>query len=160
MAIKLTYKDLDYQIFNQAIVKISRHAFKNALVGYNAAKIWRKLKTELETAQDVYTKMLKQFANLDANGQFAPRKDETGADVPGTFTIKEGKEKEWAEAIKNYQTVSFELPCHQIRIDQLEDVGLTPLEMVALEAVIVDTAATETAAATATATATTTTNAA
>lgn len=131
MSFKLTNRQLKDPAFNQALAKLGAFGFKNAKTAYNVAKVIRKVTQEGAIVQELYTKLIKQYAELDEQGLIKPLPDK-----PGTFQIKEGSVEEWQKAMDDLLALEFEVPCHKINIDDLDSVGLTATDMAALDVML------------------------
>lgn len=135
MAVKLTYKMIQDRNFVAGLGKLANFGgFKDQKLAYNVAKLIRKWEVEVLTAQELYIKLVKQFAVVDENGNL--KTPEGGA--PGSFEIPDGKDEAFKTARADFEKVELEIPVHKIRLEQLEGVGITPLEMNAMDALLVD----------------------
>jgi len=65
MSFQLTNRQLKDPAFNQALAKLGAFGFKNAKTAYNVAKVQRPVTAEGAVVQELYTKQIKQYAELD-----------------------------------------------------------------------------------------------
>lgn len=144
--IKINYATMRDPNFVSAINKLSTYSFRNALVGYNVARLIRKQAQEAATNQELYVKMVRRHAVLTETGQFVPKKTIEGADIANTFTLKEGVEEALEKDFQEYIKIEVELPFNHISPEQLEDVGLTPREILAVDMLFKAESASEVAA--------------
>lgn len=131
MSFKLTNKQLKDPAFNQALAKLGAFGFKNAKTAYNVAKVLRTVTSEGAVVQELYTKLIKQYSELDEQGGIKPLPDR-----PGTFQIKEACLDEWTKAMDDLLALEFEVACHKLNIEDLDAVGLTPTDMAALDVML------------------------
>jgi hypothetical protein len=121
MPIKLTYKIIDDRSFLETLKQLSNYPFRNQRFSYNVSKIWRRLISEVEAANEQWIKLLKQYAELDEKGSFVPKTE----DAPHSFKIIEGKEAEFEAAKKDFEAVGFEIDCHPLKLEQLEQMPIS-----------------------------------
>lgn len=135
MSVKLSYKEIKNQTFVQGLAKLANYGgFKDQRLAYNVAKLIRKWDSEAQMAQDLFMKLVKQYATLDEKGNI---KTPEGANS-GAFEVVDEKADAFAKARKEFESIEFDIPVHKIRIDQLEGTGLTPMEMMALEPILIE----------------------
>jgi hypothetical protein len=132
--IKLKYKNIQDNLFNQAIAKLAGHTFRDFRFNYNVAKFVRKFQIHVNDAQEEFLSLVKQYAILDEHGDFVPENN-----IPGTYTIKPEKVEEWKLARADFDSTEFEIPCHKMRIDQLEGAPLSAMDILAIEDLLDET---------------------
>jgi len=137
---KLKFADIKSREFMQAYLKlINFNEFKETKVAYNVAKIDRKFQQELKLSQDLYVKLIKQYAVLDDKGEIACRIENETA-IPNTYVIDPAKVEAWEVAVKEFDATEFEIPCQKLTLANLEGIQLSPNDFNAIEAMIVDEA--------------------
>jgi hypothetical protein len=116
-------------MFVQALVKLGKfEGFKEQRVAYNVAKVIRRFDAESTIAQELFLKLVKQYAVLDEKGNIKSPEDK-----PGTYEIPDEKVADWKKAKEDFDDVEFELDCHKIRLEQLGNAPLSPIDLNALE---------------------------
>jgi hypothetical protein len=134
MPLTLKYKHINTPSFVEALAKLGRYdRLKDFKLAYNIAKIIRRFDAESTIAQELFVKLVRQHCKLDENGLIIPADGK-----PGSFEILEGKETEWVQARKDFDEMEFELDCHKIRVEQLDGAPLSPMELVALEPLLIE----------------------
>lgn len=129
MAVTLTYQHVRNEAFVKALAKLARfEGFKDFRVAYSIAKFVRKWEQEAQMAQELYLKLVKQYAKLDEKGNVEPVENQ-----PGTFQIPNESVEVWKQAAENFHTISFEIEVKKLPISKLEAVGLSAMELNALE---------------------------
>lgn len=136
--VQIDYATLRNPDFVTALTKLGGHSFKNSMTGYNVARLIRKHKIEAATNQDLFVKLIKRFADLDASGNFVPKKDKEGKEIFGSFNVPEEKMKDLDGAYAEFAKIEVNVPFNKISPEQLEDVGLTPMELIAIDMLLID----------------------
>lgn len=127
--IKLTYGTLRDKDFFSAVAKINNFTdFKDARVMANIARIVKLIDKYQEEANDVFIKLLKQYAKLDEKGEIlaSPGK-------PGTYEIKDEVVAEWKEKYKEFCAVEFEIFAKKLNLHDLISAKLSPKDLIALD---------------------------
>lgn len=151
---KLKFEDTKSREFLQAYSKVMQYpSYKDSKLAYNIAKIGRKFDQEFRLSQEIFVKLLKQYSHLDENGDLAPREEDlkdakgvvTKTKIPNTYVIKpefrnksEGGDDSWPKALKDFDSTEFEIPCHKLKVEDLQGVGLSPFDFMILESMILD----------------------
>ncbi len=138
MSFKITYGDLRDHNFNRGFQKLANHnGFKDAKVIVAVARIGKLFKKRSEDVQEAFLKLLKSYAILDDKGEFIPMKDEKGVEQKGTFQMKpENIGEVWEKAQDEFNKSEIEIFANKLQLHDIVGVGLTPLELGALEGVI------------------------
>lgn len=121
MTFQLTYKDLANPNFVSGLRKICQaDTFKDQKAAYNAARIGSLLDSEMKTFYELREKMRKKFQAAKPENEENP----TEADLKVLEELKAEGEK--------FAEISFTLERYKIEFDQLQDIPLTPNEILAL----------------------------
>lgn len=140
MGIKLQYQVFDDKPFVRALAKLSNFPFRNQQTAYRIARLVRKYEQELKTGQDLWIKLLKQYASLDEKGGFVPAKiampDGTTKEDPAKYDIPTDKLEAFRQAEKDFNAVEFEIPTWPVTLEEIKDVGLTAHELIAIEGLL------------------------
>lgn len=113
-----------------AMRKLSGHPFRDQKVAYRVMRIVDAVESEQKTAERLYEKLIRQFAELDDKGDFIPNEG-----VPNTFVVKKdigGYEK----ALADFEALSFELKWRKIPFADLAEIHLAAAELKALAPVV------------------------
>ena len=133
---KLKYSDMKSREFIMALGKCMQNTnYKSTTIAYNVAKIGRKFDQETKICQELYLKVIKAHAKLDEKGNIAPRV-EGGKPVPNTYEISDDKVEAWKKACEDFDNTLIEIPCNKINLSDLENAGMSPADLVALEPVL------------------------
>lgn len=139
---KLKFENIKDPSFTSALRKLMQYSgYKDTKTAYNIAKIGRKIDAEAKICQELFISHVKKFCSLDAKGEIVPRKqmikDAKGVEVeqslPGTYVIPPENQAAFEAASKEFDSTEFEIPCHKIKLADLEGAKLTPSDMLALE---------------------------
>lgn len=135
---KLKFADVKNQDFVRAYMKIITHTeYKDTKTAYNIAKIARKFDQESKLSQELYVKLIKKYAKLDDKGEIAPRKEGERV-IPNTYEIRDEavEDGSWKKAAEDFDATEFEIACHKVKLSDLNNVGLSPVDLLALEDII------------------------
>ncbi len=146
---KLKFADTKSREFLTAYSKLMQYTgFKDPKVAYNVAKIGRKFDAEAKICQELFIKLLKNYARLDDKGGIAPRTQETldakgektTQVIPNTYEILPEKvaDESWAKAAEEFDASEFEVHCHKIKLSDLAGAQMSALDLTVLEALITD----------------------
>ncbi len=129
--IKLTYKTLNSQSFNQALEYLTaQQGFANFNAAYNVAKISRKIQEELKIARELYTKATDVLLEKDEKGQPVMAKTPN----PWTpFQILEGKTEEYGKLFEEFLAKEIQIEGRYIQTQDVGNVKLSPQQMLTLE---------------------------
>lgn len=138
--IKVKYGDFSDANFNRAFQKIANsNTFKDVRLMRNVVRIGTLLKKKESEVQETYIKLLKQFSILDEKGEFVGRPGPDGKPLPNTFQVKEEHVADaWPKAKAEFDALEVDLFCDKLNLHDLVNVGLTPIELGALECMIKD----------------------
>lgn len=129
--IKLNYKTLNSESFNQALANLSSQSgFSDFQAAYNVAKITKAFAEEIKTARELYAKWTEEFIVKDENGK--PKKATTPhALCP--WEIKEDKLEEFNKAMDDFMKTEVTLPARPLKIQDLGQIRLAPAQVLSLE---------------------------
>lgn len=130
--LKVTYENLRDHAFARGMSKLANFSgFKKPAVAYNVAKINLKCMEEAKIADDLFKNLVKKYAKLDDKGEIQPM-----AGQPGTFEIRDEAVPEWQAALKEFLAHEVEINRERIKFDDVGDAGLSPMEIGALESIL------------------------
>ena len=136
--VKLTFAEFKNPLFDRALSKVMHHGgYKSTKISTDIAKLGKKFREETALVQELYLKLVKKHAKLDEKGEIEPRK-ENGKTIPGTFWIEDSRIEEWKAACIEFDSTEVELPCHNIHMEDLEGVGLSPADLIELAPLITE----------------------
>jgi hypothetical protein len=127
MPIHLKYADMNNRVLRNALSRLANHDGFRGQFAYTISKLIRKWDEEAKIATELLLKLMKTHAKLDEKGEIIP-KDGTGFELNDLHT-----EKDWEDAVKKFDQTEFTIEVNALGIDELEKVGLTPNEMIAME---------------------------
>ncbi len=87
-----------------AFMKLASYSAFPTKTAIKIAKIKKALDQESELAQGEFIKILKTYAELDEAGNIKPHDG-----VHGTFNVTEEKKAEWLKALKEFESVTFDV---------------------------------------------------
>lgn len=129
--IKLNYKTLNSEGFNQALAQLSaQNGFASFDATYNVAKIAKQFGEELKHARELYGKWTEKFLVKGEDGKFKP------AQKPHPlcpWEIKEGMEEEFNKAMEDFLKTEVTLNAKPLGINELGSIRLSPHQVLALE---------------------------
>jgi hypothetical protein len=130
--IKLKYEILKNPQFFAAFGKVYHcTAIKDVKAVANVARLGKLLDKEAELCQEVFIKVVKQYAHLDDKGEI---KSPEGR--PGGFEIKEENKDAWVKAMEDFNATEAELFAKKIAGHDLVGANLSPADLVMLEPIL------------------------
>lgn len=130
--LKVTYGQLRNDNFKRGLTKVANCSqFKSPKLLYNIAKISAKIQDESKLADDIYQKLINEYAEKDENGALKPHNGQVG-----TFFIPDAAVEVWTTKINEFHAVAIEIDRPAMALDDLLPAQLTPLELSALEPLI------------------------
>lgn len=124
----LKYANLRDPSFLRAFYKLTNHSGLPTKACIVITKLKKRIDEETKLAQEEFTKLLKNFAELDEKGDFVPQDNK-----PGTFKIIEGKEQEWEAASDTLLEKEFVIQKSKLNFADVESAKLSPNEFISLE---------------------------
>ncbi len=131
---KVCYGQLRDKYFGQAFNKVSSFVgYKSPQTAYNIAKINKAFLDEVKLCDEEYIKLLKQYAQLDAEGEFIPPEGQP----KGHYQITDGKLKDWEAALEKFNAVEIDLAGRRsLNLEEIMAAGLSPLDISVLDCLI------------------------
>ena len=130
---QLSYKLLRDPNFMSAMRKLANHPNKNPTHGMRVAKLIKALDAEQVNLDKVWADLIKVYALKDEKGELVPREN-----IPNTFQIPDDKKPEWEKAVEELMESEFTAKADQLALDKLEDVGLTALELLVMDPILLN----------------------
>lgn len=133
MVKKLTNKELITNLNGLNLFQIREQKYleqvgKKLLTGkFNIAYAINKNKGKLDQALKPYNETMKEILE-EYNSEDAKKK--------GNVKIKEGKEQEWEEAVKQLQEQETEVEIHTVKLKELENLDMDSTDLSCLEFMI------------------------
>src|SRR3990167_1073003 len=138
MTIEIKYGHFKNQTFHEAMDKVSKHTKLDTATLYKISKVIKKLRSEYQEAQEMYTQILKKHAELKDDGEFDFEKDASGAPIPNKVVIIKGKIKDYQQAVKEFDDLTCEINLSKIPLSKLEGIGLNAEEFLSLEPILTE----------------------
>lgn len=128
--LKLTYKQLRNSLFFQGCGKLFRHTkYPDMRLVQHLGRLSDSLDKAFEESQKLFNKLLEEYAVLD--DQKKPKfKVENGQEVPD---IKPEVKDEYKQKYDEFLALDVEIPSKKLQLHELKDVGLSPVEFMAIE---------------------------
>ncbi len=126
----MTYGQLRDATFARATAKMANCSnFKSPKTAYNIAKINRRIIDEAKLADEIYQKIVHQYAKKDEAGELEPHEGR-----PGTFVIADANVVEWTAKLKEFHAISFDIDRPKILLEEVQAAAaLSPTEIMLLE---------------------------
>ena len=121
MSFEVTYKTITHPAFQGGLSKVLNTESKDHKIVYNLMRVGDLIDQNVKEAQRTYKKLAKNHDVLNEHGII-----DTSAD---------GNE-EWRKAHEDFLKQTVKVERHKIRMEDIENVSLTPLELSALEPIL------------------------
>lgn len=134
--LRITYREMFDRSFQSAISKLrgwDGFVKKDPRIALNFGKIVKVIEQEAKDAQEVWLKVLDQYAKKDENGKLLTTRDSSG--MLG-YNISEDKLGEYEEAEKKHADNVLEIQRQHLRLEDLTGSSLTPDELNAIECLL------------------------
>ena len=109
---------------NSVLTKILTHEFTGKQ-SFVIGRLLRILSSEIEAYEKIRQEMIKKYAEVDENNQMIIFED--------TIKIQEGEIENFQREITELHSTELNIDAKPIPLDWLENLTLTPAEMIALE---------------------------
>lgn len=130
---KLTYEHLRNPEFQIALQRLGAHPFRDQKLAYKIAKMLWKLAKEIKICDELFAKLLDQYAEKDEKGRLKPYQNKEG-----TFQIPEANAEVWKSAIKEFLSVEVKISAEKFKLTDFDGVELSASNLVALEPLMED----------------------
>lgn len=127
MPVILSYEVFRNGAFTAAQQKLRAYPFKNQRTSFNVARLLGMLDKESELCQAAWHKLVDQYAKKDEHGKIVPHEGREG-----TYSIREDAADEWKAKVEEFHKVSFTVERNPFKLTELEELRLTPGEILAL----------------------------
>lgn len=118
--------------FQRGLAKLSQcPQFKSPKLAYNVAKILKKVDEEQKIAQDLYNKLITEYAEKDEAGKVKPHNG-----IPDTFLVRTENHAEWDAKLKELHAISFDIDRPALDLDEVMVAQLSPVEITALDSLL------------------------
>lgn len=129
---QIPYSALREHPFNMALKKLVDYPRFKPTLALSIARLVKRIDEERSVAQDLYIKILKQHAELDALGELVPKDGK-----PNTYIIKADSTQEALDkALEEFGKETFSVEMKKFPLDLLEGVGLSGSEIMSLESLL------------------------
>jgi len=118
MSIEVTYKDLSNVAFKSGLNKILSAETKDFKVAYHIGRVGDFLEQHHKEAKRTFEKLAKSHG------------------LESDTVLDDSKREAWDKASDEFLAHSVKVERHKIRIDDIKDISLTPLEITALEPIL------------------------
>lgn len=136
MSIEIRYGSLKDRHLDSAMNKLRYHSNLPFKVTYQIKTILEGFDKGAKKVAKDFVDMLKQYATLDEKGQFIRDKDKNGKDIPDSYVVAPERQEPFKEAMEAFDERVFLINRHKIALHNLEEAGLCPQELLALECMI------------------------
>lgn len=136
--LQIPYLDMFNKNFQIAVSKLrSWDGFikKDPRLALNFGKITKAMEQEMKEAQEVWGKVLLEYAKKDEKGELIVEKHPDGS---SGYHILEDKLVEFREAEKKHSSNTLEIQRNPVKLEDLVGCSLTPDELVAIECLMTD----------------------
>ena len=131
----VSYGQFQEATFMRTMAKLTNQPFKNPKTAYSVMKITKAMDTEMNQAQELFIKTLKEYAKLDDKGEIKPMVKD-GQEQPGTYEIQEGKIEDWKKAFTEFKAIEADLGWNKIKLNDLEGMSLSANDLDHLETIV------------------------
>jgi hypothetical protein len=128
---KIKYSTLKDPMFISGMAKVNRCPFPKTRLSYNVSRIVDKVQQEAKRAQDIWIKLVKQYAKMDEKGEFISPEDK-----PGCYEIPDEKQEEFKVKVEEFENFEFDIDRYPLKLDDLNGSGLSPQEIHTMECVL------------------------
>ncbi len=137
MPVSVKFDDLRDPTYRNALRKLGNcMCFESTKVAYDVGRLVKAiLKDEFQTMVELEEQLVKKYAELDDKGNLALFDTENGQKQ---YKILDGKEEEFAAARKEFYSTVVTVEKNPIALRHVEEAGLSPMELVALEPLLTD----------------------
>lgn len=122
MSFEITYETLSKPHFRTGLSKVLNTETKDFKIAYNMGRVGDLLDQQHREAKRVFEKLAKSHGVIN--------KDNNNLD------ITEDKKEAWDKAHEEFLAHSVKVERHKIRVEDINGVPLTPLELTALEPIL------------------------
>jgi len=129
--IQLSYEDIRNQEFISGIVRLRKFTGFSPKVAYNFARVVDKIQQAEKHGQKIFNEMIEKYAVKKADGKLEEPQGK------GTFRISDENLDDWQKELEEFHAIKLDpIERYKLKLSSLEKVGLTPGELLALEALI------------------------
>lgn len=132
--IKITFKELNSQAFNQALKYLSsQNGFSNFQEAYNMTKIVRQYHEQQKIAHEMFLKFAKDYCEVDEKGNLVIAPPEAPKHPFCPWAFKEGKQAEFDEKITEFFKTEATIEARALKPEALGNIDLSPNQIITLE---------------------------
>lgn len=122
--------------FNSALAKLLHCTKFHPKLAMRVAKFMDHIKEQEIKTHHEYLALIRAHAKLDEKGELIPREDPNGNPKPNTFQAKDNDK--WEKAFEEFGQKKITIDIYPLEIKDLVGLGLSPLEIVAIEPLITE----------------------
>ena len=126
--ITLTFANVQDPSFGSGLTKLANHAGFSPSVALSVGQTVKAIENFHRSKVESHQKLASEYGEKQADGTLKQSEE-----VPGTFVIQKGKEKEFDEKMRELRETKSELKVAPIPFRHLDSVGLSPSEIYALD---------------------------
>lgn len=131
---KITYEKVQNRMFGAALSKLATFGgFTNYRELANVKTILKGFEKIAEKAQEEWIYLLKQYAELEADGTIKVKPG-----TKGDYMVIPGKEEALKKASAEFQKIEGEITAHPMPFEVVANVGLSAVDLMALEGLIAE----------------------
>lgn len=132
MPVTFIYRDLTNRVLKNALKKLGEHSsYREPKVRWSVEKLIRKWDQKARESSEVLTTDARKLAEIDEAGNLT-----IDPSHPSGLKLKDDKEKEFFEFMERFEKTEFTIEIDPLTREQIENVELSPVEMIALEKVM------------------------
>ena len=135
--IKLTYGQMDSEVFWQAIGVLTSSVDMPISTALNMIEIHKALGAERETASVIIGKITDKYSEKDGNGKPKLIEEDVDGVTRHRVPVIEGMREEYAKDMKEFFDTEFTIGMSPLKVSDLEGVKMTPQMVHSLRALIV-----------------------
>lgn len=130
--LELKYGHLRNVNFLRGINRLANYqGLKDPKALYNIMRITKKIEQEGKNSDELFMKVVKQYAELDEKGDVVCIEDK-----PGMPKIPEEKQKEYAEKLKEFMDIDFKIERFKVKLSDVVGAGFSAKELEGLEDIL------------------------
>lgn len=130
--ITLTYEQVRNKNFAAGLLKLANHSGFDPKVAYNIAKIVDKTRQFDRDCNKIHNDVVVELCSKDKDGNMM------SPNGPGSFEIPTENFDKFQKKMDELKGLSVEIERYRVKLSDIEEVGLTPEQLLALEPVMTE----------------------
>lgn len=129
MGFKIKYAEINKESFSRALGKVTATPGLPVKLAYNAGKIEKRILKEQVEGRKLFADLVNKHGKKDEAGNLI-------VDERGNYSISDDQKDEFDKQVDSMMAIEFEIPFFRLNMADLERVGLSGKELMALEPVL------------------------